>query len=297
MKVLVTGAAGNAGQAVCQALAATGVEIRMADVMPPPQNILQLGEFIRYDTRTPDDSRRVVAGMDGVIHLAAWHCAHVPPVSDATIFDVNVNGTFHLLQACREEKIASFVWASSMAYGWWSVYGVTKVLGEDLCRMYKETTGASVAMLRYHDFVPKSYLSFGEKLLRNAVDRRDVANATVAALHGAAEKRFGLFRTIVHSNHHMPEAVRADFQKLGPDWCESKAPGAIELLKKYNITLPEQVEQHDLSEAKTTLSWEPQFGFPEFLEDLRVRDERGDNIQSLWTPSDLSVVTSTNNNN
>ena len=291
MKVLVTGAAGNAGQAICKALAATGAQIRMADVIPPPQDCFELGEFLRYDTRTPDDARQAVAGMDAVIHLAAWHCAHVPPVSDATIFDVNVNGTFHLLQACREQKIQSFVWASSMAYGWWSVYGVTKVIGEDLCRMYKETTGASVAMLRYHDFVPKSYLAFGEKLLRNAVDRRDVANATVAALQGAVEKRFGLFRTIVHSHHHMPEAVRADFQRLGPDWCESNVPGAVALLEKYGISLPEQVEQHDLSESKTILGWEPRYGFTPFLEDLKKRDAHGETIRHLWTPSDLSVVT------
>lgn len=290
MKVLVTGAAGNAGQAICQALVETGVEVRMADVAPPPNDVLALGEFVRYDTRTPDDSRRAVTGMDAVIHLAAWHCAHVPLVSDATIFDVNVNGTFHLLQACREEKIGAFVWASSMAYGWWSVYGVTKVLGEDLCRMYKETTGASVAMLRYHDFVPKSYLAFGEKLLRNAVDRRDVANATVAALQGAAQKKFGLFRTIVHSNHHMPEAVRADFQTLGPDWCESQVSGSVGLMEKYGIALPGQVEQHDLSEARTVLGWEPQFGFAEFLRDLKQRDINGEDVSALWTPSDLSVV-------
>ncbi|MBC8142384.1 MAG: NAD(P)-dependent oxidoreductase [Armatimonadetes bacterium] len=291
MKVLVTGASGNAGQAVCQALANGGTQIRMADVVPPPQNALAWGEFVRYDTRTPEDARQAVAGMDAVIHLAAWHCAHVPPVSDATIFDVNVNGTFHLMQACREQKIQSFVWASSMAYGWGGVYGVTKVIGEDLCRMYNETTGASVAMLRYHDFVPKSYLAFGAKLLRNAVDRRDVADATVAALYGAVEKRFGLFRTIVHSNHHMTEEIRADFGRRGAQWCEANVPGATALMKKYNISLPGQVEQHDLSEAKTTLGWEPQFGFVPFLEDLQTRDARGENIHALWTPSDLSVVT------
>ncbi len=76
MKVLVTGAAGNAGQATCRALAATGAEIRMADVMPPPAEYRGLGEFVRCDTRTPDDARQAVQGMDAVIHLAAWHCAH-----------------------------------------------------------------------------------------------------------------------------------------------------------------------------------------------------------------------------
>ena len=290
MKVLVTGACGNAGQAVCRALAITGAEIRMADMTPPAREDAHLGEFIRCDTRTPDDVRHAVAGMDGVIHLAAWHCAHNPPVSDSTIFAVNVDGTFNLMQACREQNIRAFVYASSMAYGWGSVYGATKVLGEDLGRMYHEITGASVALLRYHDFVPKSYLEFGPKLLRNGVDRRDVASATVAALQAAAEKKFGLFRTIVHTNHGMSEATRSDFRRHGMEWCESQVPGAAGLIEKYNITFPENVEQHALSEAKQTLGWQPEVGFTQFLEDLKARDGRGENIRALWTPSDLSVV-------
>ncbi|MCX6378585.1 MAG: NAD(P)-dependent oxidoreductase [Armatimonadetes bacterium] len=265
MRVLITGAVGNAGQAVCRTLAGTGVEIRMADVMPPAKEERGLGEFIRCDTRTPDDVRHAVRGVDAVIHLAAWHCAHNPPVSDSTIFAVNIDGTFALLQACREEGIKSFIYASSMAYGLGSVYGATKVLGEDLCRMYHEITGASVALLRYHDFVPKRYIEFGPKLLRNGVDRRDVASATV-------------------------EEVRGDFQNQGMEWCESKVVGATALIEKYGITFPNSVEQHDLSEAKRLLDWEPAYGFVQFLEDLRERDARGEDILSLWTPSDLSVV-------
>ena len=290
MRVLITVAVGNAGQAVCRALAGTGVEIRMADVMPPAKEERGLGEFVRCDTRTPDDVRHAVRGVDAVIHLAAWHCAHNPPVSDSTIFAVNIDGTFALLQACREEGIKSFIYASSMAYGLGSVYGATKVLGEDLCRMYHEITGASVALLRYHDFVPKRYIEFGPKLLRNGVDRRDVASATVASLHAAIEKRYSVFRTVVHTNHRLSEAVRSDFQNQGMEWCESKVVGATALIEKYGITFPNSVEQHDLSEAKRLLDWEPVYGFVQFLEDLRERDARGEDILSLWTPSDLSVV-------
>ena len=290
MRVLITGASGNAGQAVCRALVGAEVEIRMADVMSPPSSCSKLGEFVRCDTRTPEDVRQAVRGMDAVVHLGAWHCAHVPPVSDETIFSVNVDGTFNVMQACREENIQAFVYASSMAYGWGSVYGVTKVIGEDLCRTLRETSGASVAMLRYHDFVPKSYLDFGAKLLRYGVDRRDVASATVAALKAAVAKRIGLFRTIVHSNHNLPEAVRIDFNRLGPEWCESQVPGATVLMEKYSISMPNQVEQHDLSEANALLGWKPQVGFVQFLEDLRDRDKRGEDIRMLWTPSDLSSV-------
>jgi len=54
-------------------------------------------------------------------------------------------------------------------------------------------------VLRYHAFVPQPYLDFGAGLLRNGVDRRDVAAATVAALWAVVEHRVGLFTTIVHT--------------------------------------------------------------------------------------------------
>ncbi|AZN39949.1 NAD-dependent epimerase/dehydratase family protein [Paenibacillus albus] len=286
MKVLVTGASGNGGQAVCQRLLQAGHQVRMADVMPSKVNG-KAAEFVRCDTRTVSDVQQAVRGMDGVIHLAAWHCAHQPPVSDDTIFAVNVDGTYNVLEACRKEGVRSIVYASSMAYGWWSVYGVSKVIGEDLCRAYHEMTGASIAMLRYHEFIPRPYLEFGARLLRNGVDRRDVASATVMALEAAAAKAFGLFRTIIHTNHEMPEHVRADFTQLGLEWCEQQVPGSSQLIEKYGIELPKDIEQHDLSEANRVLGWKPQIGFTDFLRDLKLRNEQGLEIHDLVVPSEL----------
>jgi nucleoside-diphosphate-sugar epimerase len=290
MRILVTGSSGIGGEAVVRLLLAEGVAVRGADTAPPREKADGL-EFVRCDTRTPDDARRAVEGVDGVIHLAAWHCAHVPPVSDPTIFGVNVDGTFHILEACRANGVKAFVYASSMAYGWGSVYGVTKVIGEDLCRAYREITGMRVALLRYHDFVPKPYLAFGVKLLRNGVDRRDVAAASVASLRAALEDRIGLFRTIVHTSHGMPPEVVGDFRALGPAWCETHVPGSRDLLAKYGIgvgDLPERVEQHDLSEAERQIGWRPAVGFLDFLRDLKARDAAGgEDVYSLWAPGQL----------
>ncbi len=287
MKVLVTGASGNAGQAICRLLVDEGFDVRRADVAPPPHDDLPGVEFVRCDTRTDADVRAAVAGCGAVVHLAAWHCAHNPPVSDATIFAVNVDGTFNVFEAARAEGVQALVFASSMAFGWGGVYGVTKVIGEDLCRMVHESSGASVAMLRYHDFVPKPYLDFGVKLLRNGVDRRDVATSTVAALRATLDRKIGLFMTIVHTAHGMPDEVVRDFRVLGPDWCETRVPGAKALLTKYALALPDSVEVNDLSEAKRLLGWEPKIGFAEFLEDLKSRDARGEDVRGLWAPGQL----------
>ena len=292
VRVGVTGASGIGGVATCHALLEAGFTVRMADIGAPPADLREHArvEFVRCDTRTPADCHAFVEGCTAVVHLAAWHCAHNPPVSDDTIWAVNTDGTFNILQACHAEGIKAFVYASSMAYGWGSIYGVTKVTGEDLCRCFAETTGAGVVMLRYHDFVPKPYLAFGEKLLRNGVDARDVATSNVASVRAALRGGLGLFRTVVHTDHGMPPEVVTSFRELGPDWCESRLPGAKALIEKYALELPEQVEQHDLSEAKARLNWAPQFGFLEFLRDLRTRDERGDNVRELHAPGRLPAL-------
>jgi len=287
VRVLITGAGGNAGQAIARSVAGAGYDIRLADTVPPPPDVAALGEFVRCDTRTPADARNAVDGIDAVIHLAAWHSAHTPPVSDATIFAVNVDGTFNVLEACRESGVQAFVFASSMAYGWGSVYSVTKVLGEELCRAYHQMTGAAVVMLRYHEFVPAPYMKYGVRLLRNGVDRSDVASATLAALRATIERRVELFRTIVHTDHGMPPDVIADFQRLGPDWCERQVPGSRHLIEKYSLVLPATVEQHDLSEAARDLGWRPVVGFVEFLRDLSERDARGEDVRALRVPGAL----------
>ncbi len=289
MKVLITGAAGNAGQAVARLVAEAGHDVRLADVVTPPPDVASLGEFIRCDTRTPADVVAAVEGADAVIHLAAWHSAHTPPVSDATIFAVNVDGTFNVLEACRASGVQSLVFASSMAYGWGSVYSVTKVLGEELCRAYHEMTGAAVAMLRYHEFVPASYLDYGVRLLRNGVDRSDVASATLAALHATLDRRVERFCTIVHTDHGMPPEVVADFQGLGPDWCEQQMAGARHLIETYAMNLPATVEQHDLSAAARDLSWRPAVSFLTFLRDLSERDARREDVRALRVPGELPI--------
>ncbi|MDX6765817.1 MAG: NAD(P)-dependent oxidoreductase [Candidatus Methylacidiphilales bacterium] len=288
-RILVTGSSGVAGRFVLPLLCQQGFQVRAADMVAPPTSGNGL-EFVRCDVRSPGDIRQAVQGMDAVIHLAAWHCGHQPPVSDETTFAVNVDGTFHLIQACREAGSPPLVFASSMAYGWGSVYSVSKVLGEDLCRMYHEVTGAPVAILRYHAFVPGPYLEFGARLLRNGVDAGDVATATVAAVSAALDGRVRFFRTIIHTAHGMPEAVRQDFSGLGPAWCDELVPGGAALLKKYHLPLPDQVEQHDLTTARNEISWQPAVGFREFLQDLHDRDARGEPVARYHSPGSLRHV-------
>ena len=56
MQILITGAAGIAGQAVTRQLKADGKHsIRLADLVAPPAAVREGCEFVRCDTRTRED--------------------------------------------------------------------------------------------------------------------------------------------------------------------------------------------------------------------------------------------------
>lgn len=115
------------------------------------------------DVRETDILNEAMKGMDGVVHLAAmWllHCKDFP----RTAFQVNIEGTFNVLEACANNNIKRFIYSSSASvYGDASevpmtethpfnnknFYGATKIAGESMCRAYFDRYGLSYVGLRY----------------------------------------------------------------------------------------------------------------------------------------------------
>lgn len=121
-RVLVTGACGEIGQALVQALAARGYRITTADLAPLPESIRALsaeharGDLI-YKIKTFYD-----CDFDAIFHLAA-SLSSKAEVSSEDAHRINVEGTMQLLMlaAYRSEKYGKpvkFIFPSSIAaYG------------------------------------------------------------------------------------------------------------------------------------------------------------------------------------
>lgn len=115
------------------------------------------------DIRDIDLLDKAMEGKDYVFHLAAmWllHCKDFP----RTAFEVNVAGTFNVLEACVRHKIKKLIFSSSASvYGDAQTvpmtedhpflnrnfYGATKISGEAMCTAYFERYALSVIGLRY----------------------------------------------------------------------------------------------------------------------------------------------------
>ena len=115
------------------------------------------------DVRDIDILDSAMNGVDFVFHLAAmWllHCKDFP----RTAFEVNIAGTFNVLEACVKNKIKKLIYSSSASvygdalqlpmteehpFNNKNFYGATKICGESMCTAYNDRYGLEVIGLRY----------------------------------------------------------------------------------------------------------------------------------------------------
>lgn len=115
------------------------------------------------DIRDTDILDKAMEGMDYVFHLAAmWllHCKDFP----RTAFDVNISGTYNVLEACVKHKIKKLIYSSSASvygdavevpmtenhpFNNKNFYGATKIAGEAMCTAINDRYGLPVIGLRY----------------------------------------------------------------------------------------------------------------------------------------------------
>lgn len=165
-KILITGAAGRIGAALREELCGRYDLIRLLDT----QLIDDLApgeEAVTADISNLEAVQQAMSGMDAVIHLAASVSSH----GWETMFEPNFIGTYNIFEAARREGVRRVVYASSIhAHGFYrrdrkvgpdtpprpdSIYGVSKVFGEALGRLYADKYGLEVVCLRIASFQPK----------------------------------------------------------------------------------------------------------------------------------------------
>lgn len=115
--ILVTGASGCVGANLVHALVAAGKPVaallQPGDAAPALRTIGNRIERRHGDVRDPASLRRAMADVDSVYHAAG--IASPRPADEARMWEVNVDGTRHVLEAARQAGVARVVHVSSIA--------------------------------------------------------------------------------------------------------------------------------------------------------------------------------------
>ena len=165
---LVTGGAGFIGSHLAEELVRRGHQVRVADALTTGKrsNLDHVPdvEFLEGDLADLTFARRVVQGMEFVLHQAAIPSVPKSVADPLTSHRSNVDGTLNLLLAARDAGVRRLVFAaSSSAYGETSElpkhenmpsdplspYALQKVVGEMYLRMFTRLYGLETVSIRY----------------------------------------------------------------------------------------------------------------------------------------------------
>lgn len=163
---LVTGGAGFIGSHVVDTLILAGHSVRIIDSLVNGKrvNVAKEADLIEADITDYDAVQRAMKGVDGVFHLAALPRVPYSVEHPLKTARVNVNGTLHVLEAARRERVKRVVLSSTSAiYGnsrsdWQSPedpvellspYALHKYTNEQFAKQYHTLYGLETVCLRY----------------------------------------------------------------------------------------------------------------------------------------------------
>jgi nucleoside-diphosphate-sugar epimerase len=228
MKIFVVGGSGYLGRLVLPPIAQRHT-LRVFDLAPPAD---PNWEYVPGNVADYEALARAMPGADALIYMAMGDKNYETIRGITSNFDVNVKGVHLALHAAHQAGIAHAVYTSSMSVYYKNLttrahadedlppdethlYGLTKRLGEEVCRSATIEWGMSVNALRLFLPMPEEeWLASarpGEPIF--ATTAEDVARALLAAL----EYRAG-FETFTITGDYAQQHMLMDKAKRLLGW-------------------------------------------------------------------------------
>ncbi len=277
MKILLTGGAGDLATVLTPQLEAREDTPLRFDVVSPRDT---RGVILQGSVLDRPKLRRVLEGVDCVVHIAAWHGIHdaMKQHDVYDFWDLNVTGTFNVFEAAARAGLSKCIYISSTSVrSRDSVYGHTKVLGEEIARTYAARHAMQVIMLRPRGFIPHwnrsvytSFVEWAQWFWHGAVHIDDVAQAVLRSLDVLQTQTLEAPLTLaVDGAYEYTDDDLANWDADGPGSTFRKYYAAYEALARQHGLQPEEKPfKYDTSETQQWLGYAPSYSLRHLLEEL-----------------------------
>ena len=155
MKILVTGGAGFIGTNLVKRLLKEGHIVNVIDDFTTGSfDNKQNCDYYHGDiTNLECIDNDAFSGIDLIFHLAAASRVQPSFLNPSKTFEINVAGTKNICEWARINKIKMVYAGSSSKHHdpYKSPYAATKYMGEEVCKMYKETYGCDIEIARFYN--------------------------------------------------------------------------------------------------------------------------------------------------
>ena len=286
MKYIVTGGAGFIGSHIVDRLIEDGNEVISLDNESAtsneefywnPKAQKAVLDICDYDKIEP-----LFKGVNCVFHLAAE--ARIQPAikNPCKASATNVLGTCNVLQAARENGVDRVIYSStSSAYGLineppltedmpndcLNPYSVTKVAGEDLCKMYTNLFGLKTVVFRYFNVYGERQPIKGQYAPVVGIFLRQFEDGEPLTIVGDEHQRrdFTYVKDVVEANMLAANSNNEDLfgQTINIGVGDNTSVLELAQMIGYDFKyLPERLGEAritlaDISNAKELLGWEP----------------------------------------
>ena len=149
-KAVVFGGSGFLGSYVSDELARRGYKVVIADIYPS-KYISENQTFVKVNIESIEAIQSIIKSACIVYNFVAVANLEDAIHNPIDTFRLNVMGNLNLLEACKNEKIERFIYASS-AYALsqdGSFYGISKQSSEKLTEEYYKRYGLKYTVIRY----------------------------------------------------------------------------------------------------------------------------------------------------
>ena len=319
LKTIVTGGAGFIGSHIVDRLLSDGHQVIVIDNFSTgrPENLNHLEghpnlKIVEADVADMDSISPYFECVDWVFHLAAL-ADIVPSIQrPERYFQSNVDGTFNVLEVCREKGVKRFIYAaSSSCYGIPDVYptpetaeirteypyALTKYLGEQLVLHWSKVYKLPVVSLRFFNvYGPRSRTSGTYGAVFGVFLAQKLKGQPFSVVgYGTQTRDFTFVSDVANACIMAAESdLTGEVMNVGSGNTYS-VNRLVELLEGDVVYVPKRPGEPDCTFADITkirnlLAWKPKVSFEEGVK-IMLENINYWRKAPVWTPETIADAT------